>query len=114
MRVIVKIHELARRDFEEWQSRLRQPPTGHSEIASIQAEEMIRQLIEFNGIPPAAKQIAGVDPPCWIWRFSTDLWVQFVHREKRTGWWGGTIREVIVTAMANRPADEAERGTAPP
>jgi hypothetical protein len=103
MRVVVKFHQNARKDYDEWQTRLSQPPTGNAGIARMNAEEMVRQFEKSNGIPSGAKLRAERDPQVWEWRFSSDTWIQFICRKRRQGLWGGASLEVIVTAITNQP-----------
>jgi hypothetical protein len=103
MRVVVKFHHSARADYLAWQTRLRDSRSGNAEVARIHAEELIRELEQHNGMPPGAKFRADVDPPSWIWRFSADTWVRYVLRDRRSGLWGSSVREIIVTAVANQP-----------
>ena len=105
MRVVVKFHKTARDAYQAWQARLSEPPTGNAGVALIHAEEMIRRLEETDGVPSGAKFHPEFNPPCWVWRFSTDTWIRFVHKSRRTGgWgWGGITLEVVVTDVLNQP-----------
>jgi len=44
-----------------------------------------------------------LNPPRWVFRYSSDTWVEFAHMESRTGVWGGVIREVVITGLATHP-----------
>lgn len=103
MRVVVKFHDTARASYLEWQARLSQPPTGNPGIARVHAEELIHQLQVHGGVPPGAEFRPELDPPAWVWRYSSDTWVRFVLRERRLRLWGGTILEVRVTGVMNQP-----------
>jgi hypothetical protein len=103
VRVVVKFHESARADYDAWQARLAASPTGNPAVARVHAEELVRHLVQTNGLPPGATFHPELDPPCWVWRYSADTWVRFVHKGRRTGAWGGVVLEVVVTGVSSLP-----------
>jgi hypothetical protein len=100
MRVIVKFHETARADYEDWQARLSESPTGNEGMARLHVEELIRRLQETGGLPTEATFHPELDPPSWIWRFSSDTWVRFTRKETRTGLWGRPTAEVLIIGVS--------------
>jgi hypothetical protein len=105
MRVIVKFHETARTDYEEWQARLSESPTGSEELARVHVEELIRRFEETGGLPAEATFHPDLDPPSWVWRFSSDTWVRFTRRVTRSGMFGRPTAEVIVIGVSVHPPD---------
>jgi hypothetical protein len=105
MRVIVRFHESARVGYESWQARLSREPIGSHALARLHAEELIRQFEIHDGVPEGARFRSDLDPPAWIWRFSSDTWVQFIRRTRKVGLWGQVAVEILVTGLRNHPPD---------
>jgi hypothetical protein len=101
MRVVVKVHRVARQDFDDWQRQLARPMGGGPELARFLLAELIRQLEASEGMPAEAEFLEDHDPPCWLWRFNADTWVLYKWKDRDHGFWRGVERKVLIIGLAH-------------
>jgi hypothetical protein len=104
MRVVIKFHESAKADYDAWIRRLSQPPTGNTGMALVHADELIRELQRTEGIPSQAIYHPELDPPSWVWRYTSTTWIRFVRKQRRTILGGATLEIVVIGLLEQSPA----------
>lgn len=103
MKVIVKFHHVARESLATWQKNLSREPGGNPALATFICDELVRELERHDGVPPGAYLDRDLAPPRWVWRFSADTWIQYLHHPVGHGFWRQATREVIILEISPRP-----------
>lgn len=101
MKVIVKVHEQARADYEAWMARHSRPPTGSAELAKLLRDELLAELERTEGRPTGALWVEMGSQSHYQWRFSADTWVRFVLSDQPPKWLRPAVRKVVITAIAD-------------
>jgi hypothetical protein len=71
--------------------------------ARFHEAELVRVLVESEGMPAGATKDSSVEPPVWLWKYSASTWVRYILRDESTGFLGPKRRRVIILAIGPPP-----------
>jgi hypothetical protein len=97
----VRFHVDTERDFAKWIHGNDVRRGSHPAITEALIDELISELKASEGNPIGAFFVPQLQPPRWVWRFSSDTWISYILRTKRTGLFGSVTLEVIVLSIAS-------------
>ena len=116
MRVEVKFNTTVRPALLRWKATLGSNARQRSERYAVYLEARMDAFRQSGGRPPAAIADDSKSPVVWIWKYTNDLYVQFVVRDSPSlprGWWDvirhvrrviqPSTREVTVVALTQSP-----------
>jgi hypothetical protein len=69
---------------------------------------LVRVLEAEGGRIPAAMRVRTGNPEAYWWRYTNEIWVQFLVREERRTVLRAARRRVIVTGFRAEPPPEAD------
>lgn len=106
MRVEVRIHRIAEEQLQEW--LFSQDPANQYRDALVREyyDELVRALTRWKGEIPNAECMRSAEPRIYRWKYSEELWVEFVVKRTTRLFGQFESRKIIVTAF--EPVSETE------
>jgi hypothetical protein len=114
--VVVKFHESARLGVQQWYASLGATRDQRKEARDALLAALREHFRQHAGFPPTAVPDRSRHPPVWVWRFTTNLYLEYVVQEvppPPRGWWDvihwarrlarRPTRVVTITAVADSP-----------
>lgn len=106
MRVEVRIHRIAEEQLQEW--LFSQDPANEYRDALVREyyDELVRALTKWKGEVPGVECTRRAEPRTYRWKYTEDLWVEFIVKRSSRLLGRFESRRIIVTAF--EPVSETE------
>ncbi len=86
MKVIVRMHYIARPAFRLWRRGLSPVAEARRGLADVFYGAAIADLVRSMGMPMGAEQLGQWQPPIWVWESPTQG-TFLIYTIRDEGWW---------------------------
>jgi hypothetical protein len=99
MAVVVKFHGIAAPSVEAWRRWMLAQPPHDPGIADLMIDALAKHLEQTNGLPQGTTHRGDLSPPRFVWRYTSNAWVQYVRRVSPNG----RDVKVVVIGVSDQP-----------
>ncbi len=97
MKILVKFHRMALPSFAAWRRLLISQPPYDPKMYDLMRDAMCEWFRKYDGQPPECVFCSKMDPPRYVARFTSSVWVHFVRKLSDRG----RTMQIYIIAVAD-------------